>query len=67
MTLMKDIREAILADHFPDFIREFMFQFFKNRWTDEPISETHKGQTMDESGYPSWIVNALQSVNVDLI
>ncbi|KAJ1736298.1 Queuine tRNA-ribosyltransferase catalytic subunit 1 [Coemansia biformis] len=47
MRLMRDIREAIVADRFPQFVRSFM--------------ETRFGRTV-----PLWIVQALQSVGVDL-
>lgn len=47
MQLMRDIRQAIIEDRYPGFIRKFM----QNRF----------GSTV-----PRWIVEALQSVNVDL-
>ncbi|KAJ1675797.1 Queuine tRNA-ribosyltransferase catalytic subunit 1 [Spiromyces aspiralis] len=47
MRLMKGIREAILRDEYPRFVRRFMQRRF--------------GGTV-----PQWIVNALQSVNIDL-
>ena len=92
MRLMKDIRESILQDRFPDFVREFMFNFYKNPWpfnvsfscssardstrhkkrkTDGPVEEEEdtsreKDQVDPETGYPQWIVNALDSVGISL-
>ncbi len=67
MKLMSDIRAAILADTFPDFVRTFMFEFFKNKkYTDQEDSEFYKGQLMHDSGYPLWIVNSLESVGITL-
>ncbi|KAJ2799417.1 Queuine tRNA-ribosyltransferase catalytic subunit 1 [Coemansia helicoidea] len=47
MRLMRDIRDAIVADRFPQFVRDFM--------------RTRFGKTV-----PRWIMDALQSVGVDL-
>lgn len=74
MRLMKDIRESIIADKFPDFVRTFMFQFFKNRHPEAPPLSTGdfdegdpKSVEFHSSGYPVWVANALKSVNVELI
>lgn len=48
LRLMSDIREAILQDRFPDFIKSFMAEHFAGREV------------------PTWIVDALKSVNVEL-
>jgi hypothetical protein len=64
MKLMKDIREAILQDKFPEFIIDFMFNFFKNR-IDPLDTQIYKHEEM-ENGYPKWIINALRSVSVEL-
>ena len=74
MRLMKDIRESIIADEFPDFVRTFMFQLFKNRHPEAPVPSKGNHEDGDpqfvefhSSGYPEWIINALKSVNVELI
>jgi hypothetical protein len=71
---MKDIRKSIIADKFPDFVRTFMFEFFKNRHPEAPalnfdgIEDGDPSSVeFDPSGYPVWVVNALKSVNVELI
>ena len=67
MKLMSDIRKSIQEDTFPEFVKEFMFQFFKNKkYTDQEDSEFYKGQPMHESGYPVWVVNSLASVGINL-
>lgn len=64
---MSDIRDSIMADTFPDFVRTFMYEFFKNKkYTDQEDSEFYKGQPMHESGYPLWVVNSLASVGINL-
>lgn len=50
LNLMKEAREAIIADRYPAFVREF----FRNRHS-------------DKEQYPSWAVDALRGVGVDLI
>jgi queuine tRNA-ribosyltransferase len=49
LNLMREVREAILEDRFPAYIRSF----FGNLYA-------------DKSEYPSWAVNALKTVDVDL-
>ena len=63
MKLMSDIRSSILADTFPEFVKGFMFQFYKNQ---KYSDQEDKGQPMHENGYPIWIVNALESVGITL-
>ena len=48
MRLMASIREAVIEDRLPQFIRDFM----KKAFPDE--------------AYPTWVVEALTRVNVDL-
>lgn len=48
MRLMASIREAVIEDKLPQFIRQFM----KKAYPDEE--------------YPTWVVEALNKVNVDL-
>lgn len=51
LALMRGMREAILADRFPAFVR----QFFADRYPDGPAT------------YPAWVVEALAEVNLDLL
>jgi queuine/archaeosine tRNA-ribosyltransferase len=51
LDLMRRIREAIVADTYPQFLRDY-------------FSTLHAG---DKTKYPSWIVDALRSVDVDLM
>jgi queuine tRNA-ribosyltransferase catalytic subunit len=48
LTLMKTMRQSIIEDRFPEFVRDFM----KNLYPD--------------GDYPSWTIEALQSVNIIL-
>ncbi|CDS08891.1 Putative Queuine tRNA-ribosyltransferase [Lichtheimia ramosa] len=50
LRLMREMREAIQADQFPAWIKQFFAGYFG-----------------DKSKYPEWAINALQSVNVDLL
>ncbi|KAJ1916508.1 Queuine tRNA-ribosyltransferase catalytic subunit 1 [Tieghemiomyces parasiticus] len=50
MRLMRDIRESIMDDSFPAFVRSFMHRYFIGA-----------GRP-----YPEWTVNALRSVNIEL-
>lgn len=49
MKLMKDIRQSIQEQRFPEFIQQYMLHLFPNK------------------EYPSWIVDALETVNVTLL
>lgn len=51
LSLMRSVREAIIEDRFPAFLR----QFFRDR---------HDG---DKTCYPDWAVEALKTVGVDLM
>jgi len=50
LNLMRQIRESIIAQRFPDFIREFFGNLYE-----------------DTKDYPTWAVDALRRVNVDLM
>ncbi|KAJ8655048.1 queuine tRNA-ribosyltransferase [Lichtheimia ornata] len=50
LRLMREMREAIQADEFPAWIKQFFAGYFG-----------------DKSKYPEWAINALRSVNVDLL
>lgn len=50
LRLMRQVRESIIEDRFPQFIHKFFKDLF-----------------VEKSAYPEWAVNALKSVNVDLI
>ena len=50
LNLMREAREAIIADRFPAFVRTFFANLYPAR-----------------EKYPSWAVNALQGVGIDLI
>lgn len=81
MRLMRSIRTAIIEGRFPEFIKQWMFNFFKNRWPecknvrsggaggDDADGEAGVERNIDEweNGYPLWVVNALRSVNIELI
>jgi queuine tRNA-ribosyltransferase len=51
LNLMRSVREAIVEDRFPEFLK----QFFRDQ---------HKG---DKEKYPEWAVEALRTVGVDLL
>jgi len=51
LTLMGRVRQAILEDRYPAFIREF-------------FSKIYQG---DKSKYPEWAVGALKGVGMDLL
>jgi len=51
LDLMRRIREAIIADTYPQFLRAY-------------FSTLYAG---DKTKYPTWIVEALKGVNVDLM
>lgn len=48
MQLMRDIRESIKQDKFPEYIKTFMVRMYPKK------------------DYPTWVIEALQSVNVNL-
>lgn len=48
LNLMKDIRESIKAQKFPEFVQDFMSTMYPNK------------------DFPSWVIVALQSVNITL-
>lgn len=31
MHLMKDMRESIMQDRFPEFVKQFMYEYFRNK------------------------------------
>uniref|UniRef100_A0A0B7K0I3 Queuine tRNA-ribosyltransferase catalytic subunit 1 n=2 Tax=Bionectria ochroleuca TaxID=29856 RepID=A0A0B7K0I3_BIOOC len=49
LNLMREVRESIIADRFPEYIKEFFGNLYD-----------------DPKDYPSWAIEALQRVNVDL-
>lgn len=51
LNLMGNLRQAILEDRYPAFIRDF-------------FSKIYEG---DKSKYPAWAVTALQGVGMDLL
>ncbi|KIN00445.1 hypothetical protein OIDMADRAFT_124447 [Oidiodendron maius Zn] len=51
LSLMRSVREAIIEDRFPAFLR----QFFRDRYDG------------DKTSYPDWAVEALKTVGVDLM
>lgn len=50
MRLMEKIRESILRDQFPTFVKTFMKSYYAK-----------------DQAYPQWIINALRSVNIELV
>lgn len=51
LSLMRDIRDAIIEDRFPAFLKTFFRDYFD----------------ADKSKYPDWAVEALRTVGVDLL
>lgn len=49
LTLMRSVRQSIIEQRFPEFVKAFMKRMFASR-----------------EQYPSWAVEALQSVNIDV-
>lgn len=75
MRLMRDIRVAIANDTFPEWTQEFMWKYYHERkrpytLADDDVDgeggKEDPGKTLNEQGYPQWIVNALHSVGVSL-
>jgi queuine tRNA-ribosyltransferase catalytic subunit len=50
LNLMRQVREAILADRYPSFLKDFFARLYDNK-----------------SKYPTWAVDALKGVGVDLL
>lgn len=50
LNLMREVREAIVEDRFPAFLRQFFATLFESR-----------------DSYPTWAVDALRGVGVDLM
>jgi queuine tRNA-ribosyltransferase len=48
---MRRIREAIIADQYPAFLRNYFSTLY----------------AADKTKYPTWVVDALRGVNVDLL
>jgi len=63
MRLMQAIRDSIIADEFPRWIRQFMRTYFFDGGTG---GLTYKPEEMDLSGYPRWIVETLSTLGIDL-
>lgn len=51
IALMKSVRDAIIADSFPEFLKTFFSEFYSG----------------DKGAYPGWVVEALRLVHVDLL
>lgn len=51
LDLMRSVREAIIADRYPAFLREYFATLYAR----------------DKKKYPGWVVEALKSVGVDLM
>ena len=81
MRLMEDIRTSILHDQFPQFVQEFMFSYYQERERhtasglngidqlegEDGGNDHDPGKALTPDGYPQWIVNALESVNITLV
>jgi queuine tRNA-ribosyltransferase len=50
LTLMREIRQSIIEDKFPDYVHKFMTDMFGD----------------DKSHYPEWMIEAFKSVNINL-
>jgi hypothetical protein len=75
MKLMQDIRDAISSGTFPDFCKEFMRVFYKEKIEegrnfglnkDDLREDSDPGKCLNEDGYPIWVFNALESVGINL-
>ena len=81
MKLMRDIRKAIEMDEFPEWIKSFMKSYFLDREHESSLDQNQiDGDGLEEvegsdkdpgkalkMGYPIWVLNALESVNIKLI
>jgi tRNA-guanine family transglycosylase len=70
MRLMKDIRESIKNQTFPDWVVQFMHKYYKQRrnreFHEHEIDHQDPGKQFGPNGYPIWITNALESVSITL-
>ena len=72
MRLMRDIRDAIQRDDFSAWIQQFMKMYYHHRVKkaladDENQGDGDAGKQLNAQGYPIWIANALNSVNISLL
>lgn len=68
MRLMRDIRQSIIDDSFPQFIRGFMYRYYKDGVMASIGKDDYcdPGKTVGDKGFPLWITNALASVSIAL-
>lgn len=71
MRLMRDIRDAIERDDYPNWIKDFMKKYYTERERNHSTALDDDGDSQDpgkvlKNGYPVWILNALASVNIFL-
>lgn len=66
MKLMRDMRNAISQDTFPDWVRNFMKLYYSSGPIDTHGMEQDPGKQIGPNGYPIWITNALNSVGIEL-
>lgn len=74
MRLMADIQDSIKGGTFPDFVRDFMYKFYKQMLKDgrkfglnKDDADGDPGKVLNENGYPVWVANALASVGIELM
>ena len=62
---MQRIRDSIKNDTFPQFVKKFVHNYFKN------FSEAKTNEAKDaknaEDYIPEWVVNSLKSVNINVL
>lgn len=68
MRLMKRVREAILEDRFPQFVKTFVRNYYKS--ADDNLSmrlNENSGECTNSHNIPDWVVNALEAVNIKVL
>jgi hypothetical protein len=64
---MKDIRSNIEQDTYPKFVTDFMYRYYKERHVPIEIdSKNDKSKEIDANGYPIWISNVMEHLNIVL-
>ncbi len=72
MRLMSDIRASIEKDTFPAFVQQFMLGYFKQRDTlavalESPADSEDPGKAIGPNGYPVWITNVMEHLDIPLL
>ncbi len=77
MRLMQRVRDAIKEDRFPEFVVDFMRNYFSPKETDvngealndatNSLNRRNAETSSNKYNIPDWIVNALDAVNIDVL